>query len=278
MAIPPAAPNQYFTPTFDKEMPQSTATHFRQLYLATQQHDQAIKLLHSSPSTTTTVVREVSGGGSGGTGVIPGNTPAIAGEAIVSYDSSNGMFGQAAIGNFLNIGSLITPTNATLTSGAFTTTGTVASVTLAAIPAGYLSLAIKLMAPPLTGNTDQEICLQFNGDTANDYGWAANGGYAGGNFAGGSNVSNDSSMKVTFSGAVGIANYPLSASFELIDYAGAQFKTMVGTSMTPQTGGLIIVTAMSGAWADTAAITSIKIFPLTGSFVAGTKIIVYALS
>lgn len=95
MAIPPADPNQYFTPTFDKDMPQGTATHFRQLYLATQQHDQALKILHASMNTTTTVVRTVSAGGSSGTVIIPGNTPVIASQWLNSYDSSTGVFGQS---------------------------------------------------------------------------------------------------------------------------------------------------------------------------------------
>lgn len=94
MAIPPTSPNQYFTPTFGPDMPQEIATHFRQLYLSAGQHDQAIKLVHTMASTSTTIVRTVSTGGSTGTVIIPGNTPAIAHEAIVSYDASNGMFGQ----------------------------------------------------------------------------------------------------------------------------------------------------------------------------------------
>lgn len=93
MAIPPADPNQYFTPTFDKDMPQSTATHFRQLYLSANQHDQAIKLVHSmmgAATSTTTIVNTTSAP----TGVIPGNTPAITHEWIDAYDSSNGLFTQ----------------------------------------------------------------------------------------------------------------------------------------------------------------------------------------
>lgn len=93
MAIPPADPNQYFTPTFAADMPQSTATHFRQLYLASSQHDQAIKLVHSMMSaatSTTTIVNTTSVP----TGVIPGNTPAITHEWINSYDSSDGAFTQ----------------------------------------------------------------------------------------------------------------------------------------------------------------------------------------
>lgn len=93
MAIPPASPNQYFTPTFDADMPQSVATHFRQLYLAINQHDQAIKLVAAKPTTITTVTAQGSSAPANPV-IIPGDTPAIAHEAIVSYDASNGMFGQ----------------------------------------------------------------------------------------------------------------------------------------------------------------------------------------
>lgn len=94
MAIPPADPNQYFTPTFAADMPQSTATHFRQLYLSINQHDQTLKILNNkiaaAPSTTTVVTAAAPAP----TGVIPGNTPAVASEWINSYDSSNGAFTQ----------------------------------------------------------------------------------------------------------------------------------------------------------------------------------------
>lgn len=94
--IPPADPNQYFTPTFGPDMPQEIATHFRQLYLASGQHDQAIKLVHTMASTTsTTIVRTVSAGGSSGTVIIPGNTPAILHQWIDAYDASTGMFHQS---------------------------------------------------------------------------------------------------------------------------------------------------------------------------------------
>lgn len=77
--IPPADPNQYFTPTFGPEVPQEVQTHFRQLYLASSQHDQAIKLVHSM-ATTTTVVQSGGGGGVGPPGPPgPGSLPGLAG-------------------------------------------------------------------------------------------------------------------------------------------------------------------------------------------------------
>lgn len=94
MAIPPADPNQYFTPTFDKDMPQSTATHFRQLYLASSQHDQAIKLIHQQVTTPTTTTVTTTSSAPVDTRVIPGNTPAIASEWLNSYNSTSGSFTQ----------------------------------------------------------------------------------------------------------------------------------------------------------------------------------------
>lgn len=107
MSTPPKlAPR--FTPAFAADMPQSIATHFRQLYLAIGDHNDAITVLNSKASTSTTIVRTVSTGGSSGTVIIPGNTPAILHEAIVSYDASTGMFGQLQF-DFTDLTGVATP-------------------------------------------------------------------------------------------------------------------------------------------------------------------------
>jgi hypothetical protein len=96
MAIPPADPNQYFTPVFDKDMPQSLATHFRQIYLAMSQHDQAIKLVNAkvgTPSATTTISSSSSGG------VTPAPTASFPGLGGVNNQTGNVAYTTAVTDN-----------------------------------------------------------------------------------------------------------------------------------------------------------------------------------
>jgi len=89
-----------FWPTIPEEpTPQQTALHTRLLFNAANDHDQAITLLDQKLTNAVNngikVTSTPSSSGSVGTGVVPGNTPAIAHEFITAYDASAGMFSQA---------------------------------------------------------------------------------------------------------------------------------------------------------------------------------------
>lgn len=88
--------------TIDSSVPEEIAKHLRNFDSVTRQvlnglndHDQAITTLATKGTTSTTIVRTVSTGGSSGTVIIPGNTPAILHQWIDAYDASTGMFHQS---------------------------------------------------------------------------------------------------------------------------------------------------------------------------------------
>lgn len=84
----------YFTPTFSKDVSQEVATNFRQLFLAIGDHDNAFRVLNDKIGAPTAPTITIPSNAPANPVIIPGDTPAIAHEAIVSYDASNGMFGQ----------------------------------------------------------------------------------------------------------------------------------------------------------------------------------------
>lgn len=91
MGASPTNPNQYFTPTFDASIPQPVATHFRQLYLAVNQHDLAIKMIHATAASTSTTVTNIINQNPAGTSPSGGS-----GSISSSIGAVNNQTGQTA--------------------------------------------------------------------------------------------------------------------------------------------------------------------------------------
>jgi hypothetical protein len=149
-----------------------------------------------------------------------------------------------------------------------TTTLTGASVTLSSIPSTYKNLQLIIRnALPVTN--DDNLCLRFNGDTANRYG--AN------------DYSTANSSNVSFGGSlitIGNGIYNVAANgitiINITDYANTTtWKTLDSNSFfTP-----ISATTQSRIWKvfgqynQTAAISSITLFGELGNFTSGTALL-----
>ena len=154
-------------------------------------------------------------------------------------------------------GHLLTPNN--FESIATTTvSSTAADVTFSSIPGTYTHLQIRIMASAVSGN--QDGLIQFNGDTATNYSYHfLSGSGAGGGSASGGATQSYMLMSNNF--------YPTGTStcgvavINILDYANtSKYKTMRSLAGADLNGSGTI-NLCSGNWRNTAAITSIKLYP-----------------
>lgn len=177
--------------------------------------------------------------------------------------------------NYANLGGVLTWANCTYSSGVCTTTGTVASVTISAIPGTYLKLIVD-SDTSTTNSGGADIAVQFNSDTGSNYGWSGifnNSGASAAAPTGGSG-NNVTSAHVCATGTT-TATETGGGTFYVVNYAGANWKFIEGHcqnySSTSSFQG-----SFGGFWKGTAAITSITLFPSSGSFQTGSKFIISA--
>jgi hypothetical protein len=153
--------------------------------------------------------------------------------------------------------------------------GVVASVTLPAtgtIPATYTDL--KVLVSARTTDTNSKVMdISFNGNTSsftNTYLLASdNSAISGADFSRFSNLQNSSSnTSDTFSnGEIYIPNY-----------AGSNNKSYSGDGVQETNASLgVNLVFVSGLWSNTAAITSITLNPVVGSFVSNSTFYLYGI-
>jgi len=157
---------------------------------------------------------------------------------------------------------------------ATTTLGTTASsITFSSIPATYTHLQIRLSAQ---SSLSQDIFYQLNGDTGTNY----TRHYI---YGSGASAAAGSSLTVN-SGSLGYVsantdtNIFGTAVFDLLDYANTnKYKTSRSLTGYDNNGaGLLVL--YSGLWQNTAAVTSISIFPnSSGLFQTYTKAALYGI-
>lgn len=173
-------------------------------------------------------------------------------------------------------GVLLTPASNLL----YETTLTAAQAT---IDTGTLSQAYRDLRVLIHGRTtaavgEARIQVQVNGDTGTNYNHQfsyLNSGAIGT----GAQSAGDSKMNL---GSVSGTSAPTSAAagceIRIPRYSDVTYKkdfTALGTSYTADTVGNYAISAASGDWRNTAAITSIKFTPASGNFDVGTVVRVY---
>jgi hypothetical protein len=153
---------------------------------------------------------------------------------------------------------------------------TTASIEFTSIPQDYTHLQIRGILRGSSASTDLNVEVQFNSDTATNY--SVHGLYGTGSAA----VSY-ADVSSTFARAARITAASSSASFfgsmvtDILDYANTnKYKTMRTITGNDQNGsGLVFMN--SSNWRSTSAITSIKLYPATGSFVQYSSLALYGV-
>ena len=150
---------------------------------------------------------------------------------------------------------------------ASTTLGTAgADITLTSIPGTYTDLVLVLSGT-LTAN-DKAIRCQLNADTGSNYSHTNVLGFSGGA------VSQRNSSAAFWN----ISNNFVTSQSTLVAHFMSYADTNVyKTVLSAEAAGASVVTRVVGLWRSTAAITSIKVYPSTNSFAAGTTASLYGI-
>lgn len=163
--------------------------------------------------------------------------------------------------------------------GEVVTTGSAADVTFSSIPSTFRDLEIRVSGRGnAAGVTNIGLQVQLNGDTGANYDYA----FAESNGAGGTAFSGAAAQTSLFIGRLTAATAPADVAAlvtaELGNYPGTTFeKAIVSRSghklINSATGANQL--AAGGSWRSTAAVTDIKVFPASSTFVDGTVVSLY---
>jgi hypothetical protein len=152
-----------------------------------------------------------------------------------------------------------------------TSTGGGASITFSSIPSTYKNLQIRGITSNGAGGY---LRVRFNGDSGNNYSWHEL--YANGSTVTAAGASATSAM---------IIDEVLSATtnvygafvFDVIDYGNTNKNKTLRNLGGQDSNGSGFVVPTSGAWYNTAAVTSITITPVSGTFASNTHIALYGI-
>ena len=136
--------------------------------------------------------------------------------------------------------------------------GGAATISFTSIPATYTHLQIRCLARTTRADTDDQLRLQLNSDTASNYSQHALSGD-------GSAASASAGASVTFmflgrsAGATSGASMFGVSVIDILDYADTnKYKTLRGLTGLDMNGSGF-ATLTSGSWRNTAAVTSIQV-------------------
>jgi hypothetical protein len=131
--------------------------------------------------------------------------------------------------------------------------GGTATITFSSIPSTYTHLQVRFSQ--LSGTSVTDIRVQFNSDTGNNYSRHYIYGDGAATAAGGA-----SSGAFAFGGLTGNTTSPSVSVIDILDYKNTNKNKTVRTLTGWDNNGSGYVQLQSGAWLNTAAITSITIF------------------
>ncbi len=143
------------------------------------------------------------------------------------------------------------------------------SVTFSGISGSYTDLVLIVFVS--SNSVSQDMYLQYNADTGSNYSFTTlrgNGTSASsqrGSNETGARFSDQSSPTTTTSNT---------AIIHIMNYANTTtYKTNISRSNNASTG----IDAMTTLWRNTAAITSVKVFPISGNMASGSTFTLYGI-
>jgi hypothetical protein len=153
---------------------------------------------------------------------------------------------------------------------ATTTLGTTAAdVTFSAITGSYTDLVLVLN---LKGTVNNYPRVQYNSDTGSNYSRTYLAGT--GSAASSGRASNQTYMYFVEAASTGTSGMSLNNIIQVFNYSNTTtFKTAIGRGNSASSG----VDAIVNLWRSTSAITSIKIYPDTGSWAADSTFTLYGI-
>lgn len=153
-----------------------------------------------------------------------------------------------------------------------TLTGTVNNVEFTSIPQTYTDLII--VSTPTQNTGYNQLNIQFNSDTGNYYSstWLTGSN----NTAFSGRVSNTSAAYLSSYAGPGTTAGNFVCISHIMNYSNSTtLKTVISRAGNPGTGTDVELTV--GLWRSSSAITSLKIFLGTNSFVSGSRFVLYGI-
>jgi hypothetical protein len=138
-----------------------------------------------------------------------------------------------------------------------------ASITFSSIPATYTHLQIRGISKTNRADDNDNIKMQFNGDTASNYSHHVLLGTSSSTVA--AATANASSILTIAGAANNVANVFGSGVIDILDYKDTNKYKTVKTLSGYESGSTGFVALQSGNWRSTSAITSITLAPNIGS-------------
>ena len=160
-------------------------------------------------------------------------------------------------------------------------TGTQASVTFSGLgtySSVYKQLQIRIAGRSTTAfsNENDSVYLRFNGDTGNNYSFRQLIGNASSVLSGGETGRSNIAVVTIASNGAG-ANIFGSGTIDILD----PFSSTKNKTVTSLTGVYVssqrFVTMRSGAWFNTASVTSVTLGSVDGNLVAGSRFSIYGV-
>ena len=151
------------------------------------------------------------------------------------------------------------PTNTYTALATVTLGGSDSEIVFSSIPATYRDLI--LIAAGATSSSNTQIQMRFNSDSGSNYPYVQMYGEGGG---AGSDTNTLTAVRAIMGGTSGAGV----AVFQIMDYSATdKHKTVLNRENNL---GISWTGARASRWANTAAITSISLIPVSGSFASGT--------
>lgn len=151
----------------------------------------------------------------------------------------------------------------------------VSSVTFSSIPTGFKDLELRVHGRASDAVTSENLLLQFNGDTGNNYDYQQENRFGRGT---GNGVSSIQGPVIV--GSSGTANYPSDVVIEIFNYSGTTFYKGIRCYqefIQSAADAGMFYNLIGGWWRNTAAINAIKIACATGNFVTGSLVSLYGI-
>ncbi len=144
-----------------------------------------------------------------------------------------------------------------------------ASVSFSGIPQNYRDLVLVSSAKNATTTTTDNLNITFNSDTGSNYSYVQMFGTGSG--SGASSSGTETNLRaLLFSGSTD--TYFANGVAQIIDYSATdKHKTVISRRDSVN----YYTVAVAGRWANTAAITSVVLTPISGSITAGSTFNLY---
>ena len=155
---------------------------------------------------------------------------------------------------------------------ATTTLGSAASsITFSSIPATYTDLRISFTCT--AANAGEDIALQYNGDTGNNYSFTHLSGS--GSAASSGRATNFGNWRISHIGVYTDTVIPITMQVDIFSYAGSTFKTGLSAASGDKNGSGYVARNV-GLWRNTAAITSLTL-SCVANFSIGSTATLYGI-